>query len=62
MSQIKIKEVGELEVYSMTDQPETCRKCDSRTDFIEIDETKQQHQCLSESCKYEYFVEEDYEE
>jgi transposase-like protein len=53
---IKIKSLDELEVFTNGDneQPTTCPYCGARTDFIEIDNFKQQHKCLS--CKYEFFM------
>ncbi len=43
-----------LDVYIMTDQPEVCPKCGDRTQFIEVDDNRQQHQCTS--CNYQYFL------
>lgn len=51
---IKPADPDALEVYIMTDQPENCVKCGCRTEFIEIDDLKQQHRCSG--CGYEYFV------
>lgn len=38
---------GELETYMNgdNDQPTTCPKCGSRTEFIDLSENKQQHKC-----------------
>ena len=52
---IKIKSLHELEVYIGDDQPTTCPKCGSRTEFIEVDDMKQQHKC--NSCEFEFFLE-----
>lgn len=38
-----------------TDDIVTCPKCGSRTDFLELSDTIQEHDCLS--CKYEFVVE-----
>ena len=54
---IEIKSLHKLDNYVVDpneDQPITCPKCGSRTDFIELADDKQQHQCLS--CKYEFFL------
>lgn len=53
---IEIKSLHELDCYltNNNDQPETCPKCGLRTEFIEIDDTKQQHKCTD--CLYEYFL------
>jgi len=56
MKKIKIKNLDELDVYvnEDNDQPTTCPKCGNRTEFLQIADNKQQHQCLS--CKYEFFL------
>ncbi len=46
-----------MEIYSMTDQPDTCPKCGSRTDFNQVSKRRQHHKCLNPKCKYEYYVE-----
>ncbi len=46
--------LGEV-VYIGTDQPETCRFCGSRTDFEELPNEQQLHQCLD--CGKRYIVE-----
>jgi DNA-directed RNA polymerase subunit RPC12/RpoP len=50
-----------LEAYLINDQPVTCPKCGSRTDFKETldDENKevvQNHQCPDTSCRYKFEV------
>ena len=41
--------------YLGTDQPETCRLCGARTDFEELPNNQQLHQCLA--CKEQYVLE-----
>ena len=57
MSSIKLADLDALDVFTngSNDQPTTCPKCGSRTDFIEIDDFQQQHKCLG--CSYEFFNE-----
>lgn len=38
-----------------TDQPETCRNCGARTDFDELADEKQLHQCIT--CGMQYLLE-----
>ena len=45
-----------LDVFLMTDQPETCRKCGVRTKWISYKDGSQLHTCPS--CDYIYLVEE----
>ena len=51
-------EAGALDtaVYSNegNDQPATCPRCGSRTNFIELGDAVQQHKCLG--CKYEFVL------
>jgi hypothetical protein len=47
-----------LNIYLQRDQPMTCPKCGTRTDFIldlphTINKT-QVHKCLSSNCQYEF--------
>jgi formamidopyrimidine-DNA glycosylase len=44
-----------LEVFLMTDQPETCRYCGSRTNFVQVGK-RQLHTCPE--CGKQYWVEE----
>jgi hypothetical protein len=41
--------------YLASDQPETCRWCGARTDFIELTASLQHHNCLN--CQRQYYVE-----
>ena len=54
------------EVFIYTDQPTTCPKCGSRTDFIlDLSHTVEQtqiHQCLDDSCKFEFVMQKGGEE
>ena len=45
-----------LDVFLMTDQPETCRKCGVRTEWISCKDGSQLHTCPS--CDFIYLVEE----
>lgn len=53
---LQLKSLHELDVYlnGDNDQPATCPKCGRRTEFEEISEDKQQHQCTK--CGYEFFL------
>jgi predicted Zn-ribbon and HTH transcriptional regulator len=45
----------DLDCFAMSDQPEECRKCGTRTEFEEIDDEEEKfqlHQCPK--CHYEY--------
>ncbi len=42
-----------LDIYTITDQPETCPKCGTRTVF-EYEGKMQKHICLT--CNYKYLV------
>lgn len=51
----------EMEVFLMNDQPVTCPKCGSRTDFEEVIQSNntspiQIHQCLDRDCQFEFQV------
>ena len=48
-----------MDIYVMTENPETCRKCGTRTDIIEDNTTVQKHQCPK--CSYTYLLEDDEE-
>jgi hypothetical protein len=48
-------ELNETITFLGTDQPETCRKCGARTDFLEFTREIQLHLCLL--CSNRYFVE-----
>jgi len=48
------------DVYCYTDQPATCPKCGSRTEFtldlFETPEPTQHHLCLSPNCGFEFVM------
>lgn len=44
-----------LDVFIMTDQPETCRQCGMRTDFVDLSTTSQLHRCRN--CQFTYLLE-----
>ncbi len=44
-----------LDTFIMTDQPETCRQCGTRTDFETFDDGMQLHRCSN--CLFTYFLE-----
>jgi len=48
--------LDDLDVFTMTDQPETCPMCGARTEFLEMPTRKQVHVCLN--CKEVFVVEE----
>ncbi len=43
------------EIFLASDQPETCRECGTRTNFVELSELLQSHRCPN--CKYSYMLE-----
>lgn len=45
----------ELDIFIMTDQPETCRQCGTRTDFIDLSKDTQLHRCGN--CQFTYWLE-----
>lgn len=63
MKNKSIEEIKKLDTYTMSDQPETCSNCGSRSEFDEHLETDQatwlprviqHHNCLS--CGYEWIA------
>lgn len=44
-----------LDIFIMTDQPETCRQCGTRTDFADFSKGKQIHECSN--CHFTYWLE-----
>lgn len=54
---LKGEQVLDIHLNGDNDQPTTCPQCGSRTDFVEISETKQHHGCLSYPCGYEFILE-----
>lgn len=59
MSNPEVKEDDELDTYIMTDQPEECRKCGTRTEILREENEYQIHLC--KKCNYRYKLIEDYE-
>ena len=49
----------DLEIFTMTDQPEACSQCGSRTEFMELKSGSQLHVCLNKNCWEVFIVEED---
>ena len=47
----------EADIYIMGDQPTTCPKCGSRTEFVEIGYRQQDHECLG--CHFTFVIEEE---
>jgi hypothetical protein len=49
-------------IYLISEQPQTCPKCGTRTDVIlDLSHTKNQtqiHECLSVNCKFTFVTEE----
>jgi len=56
MPSIKLADLDALDVFTNgpNDQPTTCPKCSYRTDYIQIEDNKQQHKCID--CRYEFFL------
>ena len=48
-----------LDCYIINDQPTTCGLCGTRTDFEEINNMLQLHECLNPDCGYKFIIEED---
>jgi len=46
-----------LDCYILNDQPTTCGLCGSRTDFEEINNRLQLHECLNPDCGYKFMAE-----
>lgn len=46
-----------LDIFIMTDQPETCRQCGTRTDFVNLSNDIQLHRCCN--CQFTYWLEDD---
>lgn len=44
-----------LDIFIMTDQPETCRQCGTRTDFTDLSKGIQIHLCRN--CQFTYLLE-----
>ncbi|TXG96131.1 MAG: hypothetical protein E6R08_10180 [Nevskiaceae bacterium] len=47
-----------LPVFTMTDQPETCPHCGRRSNFDELSDGRQVHQCLGAQCGFQWIAEE----
>ena len=52
-----IPRAQELPLFDMTDQPETCRKCGTRTEFMGLRKQLQIHWCPE--CDSLYLLEDD---
>lgn len=50
-----------LDIYILNDQPTTCGICGSSTDFEDITDTSQFHECLNPYCGYQFLAEIDEE-
>jgi hypothetical protein len=44
-----------FDIFFMTDQPEMCRQCGTRTDFVDLSKTRQLHHCRN--CQFTYWLE-----
>jgi len=49
----------DLDIYILNDQPTICGICGSITDFEDVDDKTQLHQCLNPACGYKFITEED---
>ena len=47
-----------FDCYILTDQPTSCGICGSRTDFEEINDMAQIHECLNPECGHKFITEE----
>jgi hypothetical protein len=52
-----VSEVPSFDVYLISDQPECCRQCGARTNYIDVAPGLQEHHCPE--CFYVYLVEDD---
>lgn len=48
-----------MDCYILSDQPTICGLCGVRTDFEEINDVTQIHECLNPECGYKFITEED---
>ncbi len=48
-----------LDYYIFSDQPMTCGKCGSKTDFYDLNDELQKHQCLNLDCEHQFLAIED---
>ena len=48
-----------LDCFILNDQPTTCGLCGARTDFVEINDGLQIHECLNLDCCYKFITEDD---
>ncbi len=48
----------DLNCYILNDQPTTCGICGARTNFEEINDGIQMHECLNRNCDYKFTTEE----
>lgn len=60
---LKIVDVNHdyLDCYILSDQPTICGLCGVRTDFEEINDVMQIHECLNPECGYRFITKEEYE-
>jgi len=50
-----------LNIYILNDQPTTCGICGARTDFYDVTDKVQLHECLNFDCGYQFITEMDEE-
>lgn len=50
-----LRSIGPIETLS--DQPTTCMKCGSRTEFDDLEDKQQHHYCLNPDCGHEFIAE-----
>jgi len=53
MKTIEIK-YDNLDCYALNNQPITCGLCGTRTDFKEVSDVMQLHECLNSNCGYKF--------
>jgi hypothetical protein len=58
MLKINDENYDALDRYILNDDPIVCCLCGARTNFHEINNVTQLHECLNSNCRYEFITEE----
>lgn len=61
MLKVDVVNFNALDCYILKDQPATCGRCGARTNFDDIVDKIQLHECLNPVCGYKFITEEDEE-
>ena len=46
-----------LDIFILNEQPTTCSNCGASTDFEDVTEKVQLHECLNPDCGYQFITE-----